>query len=490
MSAPTESLYRVAQVPEIDRRASQALGDSYALMTRAGEAAFRRLAANWPQARRLVVCCGSGNNGGDGYVVARLAKFAGRDVIVIASAPPATDDAKRARRDAEAAGVIVQAFDIALPPADLIVDALLGIGLTEAPRGVIATMIDAIGAHDVPVLALDVPSGLDADCGHAPGACVRATATVCFIVWKRGLFTGDAPTRCGTRWLESLDVEASAFDGFDDRVLRADEALIRTQLARRPRDAHKGHYGHVLVIGGDHGYAGAARLTAEAAARSGAGLVSIATREAHLVAMLAGVPEAMTRGVDDTSALAPLLDRASVIAIGPGLGTSAWSRELLERALASGRPLVVDADALNLVAQSRAKLPPGCVITPHPGEASRLLACDTTAVQRDRFAAATALARTFDCVALLKGAGTVIADAHDRLALSTSGNPGMASGGMGDVLTGIVAALLAQHLSPFDAALVGAYAHGIAADRVAAEQGERGLLARDLIGALPRVLNP
>jgi ADP-dependent NAD(P)H-hydrate dehydratase / NAD(P)H-hydrate epimerase len=260
-------------------------------------------------------------------------------------------------------------------------------------------------------------------------------------------------------------------------------------LPMRSRDAHKGCHGHVLAIGGDHGTAGAIRLCGEAALRSGAGLVSVATQPEHLFALNAARPELMAHAVADPSALAPLLARASVLAVGPGLGRGSWGRALWQAALDSRLPRVLDADGLNLLAAA-----PRCfdglaaVLTPHPGEAARLLDCDVAAVESDRFAAARALAKRYGGVLVLKGAGSLIADPDGGLAVCPWGNPGMASGGTGDLLTGIIAALLAQGCTAWQAACLGVGLHARAGD-LAARDGERGLLASDLLIPLRHLLN-
>jgi NAD(P)H-hydrate epimerase len=487
-------LFRADQVREIDRCAIDALGgDGFALMRRAAEAAYRRLRANWPEARRILVCVGPGNNGGDGLVLAAIARRDGLDAwtATVASDRVASGAARDARAMADAAGVPESGFltDGVWPDVELVVDAVYGIGLSRAPEADAARLIEAVNRSRRPVLALDVPSGLDADSGWAPGVAIRATATVCFIAWKRGLWTGEGPALAGTRWLETLDVDESHVASVGQAGVLLAPVLLARALPPRAPTAHKGHFGHVLAIGGDHGYAGAVRLAAEAAARSGAGLVSVATRAEHVAAIVAGRPELMARAVERPTDLDPLLERATVLALGPGLGTSTWSAAMWLRALERGLPAVVDADALNLLARSSRRLPPGSVITPHPGEAARLLGVDTSELARDRHAAASELARRSGAVCVLKGAGSVVADPSGAWAVCPFGNPGMASGGMGDVLTGVIAALIAQGQGAFDAAMLGVLAHALAGDR-AARRGQRGLLAGDLLAELRGVLNP
>ncbi|HRQ65379.1 MAG TPA: NAD(P)H-hydrate dehydratase [Xanthomonadaceae bacterium] len=481
-------LFDAAAVRAVDRRAIDELGiPGYELMCRAGAASLHHLRLRWPEARRILVLCGPGNNGGDGLVLARLARAEGFDVRVCCplGVPRRGDAALAAQAFAEGGGQAESGrVDVAFAGIDVVVDALFGIGPARPPPGDLALWIEALNATATPVLALDVPSGIDADSGHAPGAALRADVTVSFIALKRGLFTGAAVDCVGEILLETLDVPRQAFEGVEPYAQLLDADVLKP-LAPRTRSAHKGAFGHVLTIGGDHGYGGAVRMCGEAALRAGAGLVSVATRAEHVGALLAARPELMVR---DAENLDVLLGAASVLAVGPGLGQGAWGRVRFERALGFAGPRVFDADALNLLGEAPRALGASTIITPHPGEAARLLGCDTAEVQRDRFAALQRLVERYACVVVLKGAGTLVGDGQ-RTAVCATGNPGMASGGMGDVLTGIVAALLAQGLQPFDAASAGVWLHGVAGDR-AARGGQRGLLAGDLIAELRDLVNP
>lgn len=480
-------LYTAAEIRSVEARACAELNfDERGLMEAAGGAAFAYLRERWPRVLRVVVVCGTGNNGGDGYVVARHAHVAGLDVKVL----ELDHEHERTRSAADARQAFIEAggkhapfLAASLDICDLIVDAVFGIGLTRPPSGSFADAISAMDLASHPVLALDTPSGLDADTGHTPGAAVRAAATVCFMGLKRGLFTGRGPDLAGDIELRTLDVPAEALTGAG--ALTLSEFEVRATLAERHHDSHKGDYGSVLIVGGDRGYAGAVALAAEAALRSGAGAVRVATHAEHAHALLARLPEAMVVGVEDAADLVPWLAAASVIAVGPGLGTEKWGKGLLGACLDVGKPLVVDADALNLLAQSPRKLN-DAVLTPHPGEAARLLGIDTLTVQRDRFAAVAALRERCGEVVVLKGAGTLVCDG-DRIGVCDRGNPGMASAGMGDVLTGIIAGLRAQGLDASSAARVGVWVHAAAGDK-AAEDGQRGLIASDLFAPLRQLL--
>lgn len=486
-------LYAPDQLRELEARGIAACsGDAGALMARAGLAAWRCLLKHWPRARRIVVACGPGNNGGDGYVLARHALVSGLDVRVLRldAHAPRTPLAMQAHDAFIDAGGEVACFQDTLGDADVLVDAVFGIGLSRVPDADAGALIEAINRHQAPVLALDVPSGIDARSGDAPGAAVIAERTLQFIARHRGLRTGIALDHAGDLASATLDLPDTVFDGLNPAAFAVRADALPGFFPLRPRDSHKGRNGHVLCIGGDHGSGGAVLLAADAALRSGAGLLSVATRASHASALLARRPEAMVHAVDDATHLAPLPARASVIAIGPGLGQGEWGRQLLEAVLASEAPRVVDADALNLLASSGQRLRAQDVATPHPGEAARLLGIDTRQVQRDRFAAAQALQERLGCAVVLKGAGSIIATENAPPTVICAGNPGMAVGGMGDVLAGVVAALLAQGMAAGDAASAGALLHAAAGDAAAREDGERGLLPSDLMPWLRRLANP
>jgi len=493
---PGTLLYDAAALRVIEAAALAHTSDATTLMQRAGLAGWRTLLAHWPQARRFVVVCGPGNNGGDGYVLATQALASGRDAVVvrIESHAPRTDAAKAMCAAFEAAGGRILAFAGALPAADIVVDAVFGIGLSRAPDDATTALIEAINAAGVPVLALDAPSGLSGDRGSAEGLAVRATRTLQLLAPQIGLQTGDGPDHAGVLSLASLGVDAECFVGAHAQARRIDAHDLAHWLRPRPRNAHKGSHGRVLCIGGDHGTGGAVLLAAGAALRAGAGLVEVATQGVHVAPLLARWPEAMVRRTDNVSALAGALVAADVIALGPGLGQGSWGHalfdETLDAATAGGTPLVLDADALNLLAARPRALPAGVVLTPHPGEAARLLDTDTAAIQHDRPAAVRALAARWNAVVVLKGAGTLVCAPGGPPWLIAAGNPGMATGGMGDVLTGVIAALRAQGFAAEHAAACGALLHAVAGDTAARTSGERGLLPGDLIDVLRACANP
>jgi hydroxyethylthiazole kinase-like uncharacterized protein yjeF len=482
------ALYDAASVRRLDRWAIEEAGISgVTLMERAGLAAFEVLRARWPHARRVAVVCGSGNNGGDGYVLARHAHLAGYDIEVVQVGTPGGGDAADCRQRMLAAGVRVTEDPTGSLAGDVVVDALFGIGLNKPVDGVARAAIEAINASGAPALSLDIPSGLAADSGAVLGAAVRASATCTFIGMKQGLFTGAARDHVGVVHYVDLGVPETVFARVSPTAERVTWDDCRHLLRPRTRTAHKGDYGHVLIIGGGPGMSGAARLAAEAALRVGAGLVTVAAHPSVAPYLNQGRPEIMAHGVDTPFELTPLLARATVVAIGPGLGQTAWARALFAAVRDERRPLVVDADGLNLLAADPDR-GDNRILTPHPGEAARLLqVANTAAIAVDRFASVRELQCRYGGVVVLKGAGSLV-EGGALPAVIAEGNPGMASGGMGDVLTGVIAALRAQGLPSAAAALAGSALHAAAADR-AATAGERGLLASDLLPFIRHLVN-
>jgi len=486
------NIYSVAAVREIDRLAIEDSGiPGYTLMKRAGAAAVCTSRCRFPNAIRWQVICGAGNNGGDGFVVARLAAEDGIDVSVLALVDPAklSGDAATAYKDFVAAGGAVTPWAGLLDAkADLLVDAILGSGLERGVGGEFAAAVTAINAHPAPVHAMDIATGINGDTGAVMGSAVAADLTTTFVGLKAGLFLGSGPDFCGDIAFSGLEIDDECRESVEPAYQRMDESLLKISLPPRARESHKGDFGHVLVVGGGPGMPGAARLCAEAALRAGAGRVSLATHPDHAALICAARPELMSHGVCGADELKALIDNVDVVAFGPGLGRSDWSREMFTVVAASEQAAVWDADGLNLLAMTP-DARENRVITPHPGEAATLLAMDTAAIQADRAFAVGALSGKYGGVAVLKGAGTLVSSRSGAPFLCTAGNPGMAAAGMGDVLTGIIAALIGQGLSLPDAAMVGVELHARAGDK-AAEGGERGMLASDLITALQCVANP
>lgn len=481
------SLYMAAQVREIDARLIAAGTPGFELMQRAAHAAWRALRRRWPDEQRITVMAGRGNNAGDGYLIAALAQRAGRQVQVLAVGNPQQlqGDAAQAFAVAREAGVNVLQWTADASLQGVLVDALLGTGISGEVREPYAGAIRAMNDSPQPVLAVDLPSGLCADTGRVLGHAVSADLTVSFIGLKIGLFTGEGLDRVGELVFDDLQADRAILDQVQPSLERLCTANLPALAPRKPT-AHKGSFGQVLVIGGDLGTGGAALLSAEAALRCGAGMVTLATRPEHVTAALVRRPEIMCSGVESTYALTALTQRADVLVIGPGLGQAPWGRSLLSLAPQCRVPQVWDADALNLLAAGAVELPPNCLLTPHPGEAARLLGITVGEVQADRPAASRALASRYGCAVLLKGAGTLIAQSDGRLALCDRGHPAMASAGLGDVLAGVAGALLAQGLAPFDAACLAVWLHAVAGERLG-KQG-RGLAAADLIPAIRQLL--
>jgi ADP-dependent NAD(P)H-hydrate dehydratase / NAD(P)H-hydrate epimerase len=486
------AVYTEAQMRALDRFASVEAGiPSYTLMTRAGETALRALRSSWPAAERVLVVCGPGNNGGDGYVLARAALQQRLKVSVVSLTDPANlkGDARRAWEEFRTSGAdTIQWHRNLVEQTDVIVDALFGVGLSRAIEAEAAACIEAINESQASVLALDIPSGLDANSGRVLGHAVRADRTISFIGLKLGFYLAEGPNCTGAVMCDPLELPSTVFELVPPFALRIDEDTLARALPRRCRTTHKGQQGHVLLIAGGVGMAGAARLAGEAALRVGSGLVTVATRPENVAAIAANRPELICRAVEHAADLASLIERADVVAIGPGLGQDQWSRAMEEGVRSCNKPMVVDADALNLLAQAPRKNS-NWVLTPHPGEAGRLIGSNAGDVQADRLNAANQIVARYGGVVVLKGAGTLVVDERDPPHICDRGNPGMASPGMGDVLTGVIAGILAQGVNTKDAARAGVFVHAMAGD-MAAHRGERGLLASDLFNYLTTCVNP
>ena len=497
---PADWLYTRAEMVALEKQLMQRHKiPAIRLMRRAAEAAFKLARHKHPNARRYMVFCGSGNNGGDGWVLATLAADAGIQVVVVTLAQPKSLHAEAAQAYTFAQEHNMDCMSVQNIPsnyndADLLVDAMLGTGLSREVTGDYRLAIEWINRASIPVLSLDIPSGLGADTGQVMGAeAVRATTTISFVGQKRGVLTGLGPNYSGERHCDSL--------GLADKLHKTPMpqcALLRPcAIAPRPATAHKGKHGHVLVVGGNVGTAGAALMAGTAALRVGAGLVTVVTPERSALAFVGARPELMTHCVRNTLGLEPLLERATAIVAGPGFGQDAWAARMLDAVSRSNLPLVLDAEALRMLARTpklslRSK---HLILTPHPGEAATLLETSVQAVQDDRFAATEALRKRYHATVILKGAGTILSAGKDQFMLCDKGNAGMGSGGMGDVLSGAIGGLLTQQDIYADAQNVhlhriglAVYLHSWAADEVARVSGERGLLAMDVCERFPTLL--
>lgn len=481
-----ETLYTADECRMLDRTAIEQCGIlGITLMSRAGRVCFDTLLEQWQTPAMVHVFCGTGNNGGDGYVVAALAKKQCIPVLVyqLGDVENLRGDAKLAYENALAEGVPMQAFaaDLELDEG-VIVDALLGTGLAGSPRDDYQQAILTMNASLLPILAVDIPSGLCSDTGAVPGVATKADITATFIGLKRGMFTGEAADYTGAIVFNDLQIPPEVYEAVPSACWRGEFEWAFSHLPERAMTAHKGSVGTVLVIGGDRGLGGAGILAAQAAARGGAGLIRLATRAEHVGACLARCPEIMVNSVSGMVDLEAMQAHASVQVIGPGLGCSPWSEQLFLQAMSYPCVQVIDADGLNLLAASSIgseQASPVCVLTPHPGEAARLLGVSTAQVQADRFGAAKQLAEKYSAVVVLKGAGTIVTDG-DVILVCDVGGPGMASGGMGDVLSGVIAAMLAQGMTPLAGAVLAVMLHGMAAEH-AAQEGATGMLASDLL---------
>ena len=483
------NLYTAEQTRELDRVTIKEFEVSgTVLMERAGTVAFDILKERWPDAKTLCIVCGTGNNAGDGFVVARLAYEQGHkvEVLIVGDNNKIKGDALAAKQRLEGCGVNTQIYGNGkLPLADLVVDAVFGTGLQGAVSGDAEHAISAINQHGTPILSLDIPSGLLADTGSVEGEVVYADVTISFIGLNQGLLTAQGPDCCGELIFDDLQIPSGVAHKVTTSVKRLN--ITTPIFTKRIKESHKGLFGHVLVIGGDIGMSGAARMACEAALRTGAGLVSLATRYAHASVISSVRPEIMSYPAERESEIKFLLKKANVIAIGPGLGQSEWAATLFATAINSENPIIVDADGLNLLAIEPFQRE-NWILTPHPGEAARLLDVSVEQIQADRFSAVKQIAEKFSATVVLKGNGSLIYS-EGKTFLCDKGNPGMATGGMGDVLTGIIASLLAQGFSLADAAKVGVHLHSAAGDAAAKGAGERGLLASDLMPSIRRLIN-
>lgn len=512
-------LYTAAEVRLLDKIAIEQFDIvGFTLMQTAASIAFNTLLEKWPQTRHVQVFAGSGNNAGDGYLLASLAKEQGlsAEIITLSDPEKLKGDARLAAEWAAKQQVTMTAFadfdcehekDHAHP---VVVDALFGTGLDREVTGDYATAINFINGADRPVLAIDIPSGLSADTGATLGVAVIADATVTFIGLKRGLLTNQAGDYVGELIYHDLDVPRRVFTSESAPKPTAERIDINSTsaiLTPRATTSHKGSHGHVLVIGGDSSFGGAVIMAAEAALRSGAGLVSVITRSCHRPALLARRPEVMALGTEDANAnIDELIARATTIVIGPGLGRGDWARGLMQKALfaqiSTDKPLVLDADALHLLAEKREQgaadkgtgiKRDNWILTPHPGEAAALLNSSIGEIQGDRFAAVRQLNHIWGGACLLKGSGSLIcagSDSQQHIFLCSEGNAGMATGGMGDVLSGIVGSLVAQGNSLENSLCAGVCIHGEAADLCMQADGQRGMAATDLMPYIRQLVNP
>ena len=485
------ALYTAEQSKEIDRiLIEQTPGGGYELMQRAGYACFKRLIERWPSAHNIIIYTGTGNNGGDGYVVAYLLARAGRHVKVcqLGDVNRMKGAALKARSAYLAAnGSIISPLDTVT--ADLMVDAIFGSGLNRDLAEQACAWINRINDYNAPLLAVDIPSGLDANRGGARPVAVNADITVSFITRKQGMYTAAGRNHCGQIFYEDLqcnDAISTHSKPINPNcwLLNYQEAL--TWLPTRRADTHKKNFGHVLVMGGNYGMSGAVCLAAKAALYSGAGLVSVLTRGQHIAITTTLCPSLMVHDATHSETVKRLIYNCDIIVIGPGLGSDNWALALMSAAMDNSKDLVVDADALHLLAQEPS-VTNRWILTPHPAEAAHLLNTTTREIQSDRFSAARAIQSRYGGVCVLKGAGSIVSS-NQQTTVCEGGNPGMSSAGMGDVLSGVIASLQGQGIAQEQAALLATCAHAYAGDLAAANR-PRGLSAAAVIDYLRVAVN-
>lgn len=478
-------LYDTKSVYQMDKAAVKSDGlPGISLMQRAGERVWREISSRWPESTRITIFAGSGNNGGDAFVVAILAKQQGKQVQFILRGDLSRQSETSAHFSQiwqQGGGDIIE-WNQQEISGEIIVDGLLGIGLTRELDQDWQALIQQINQVDAIRVAIDIPSGLNANTGIAQPCAVEADLTVTFIGAKVGQYLADGPDFCGELLYDDLGV-SSRTSRSQVPALSVIDLCNVVLPAKRKRNSHKNKFGHVLIIGGDRGMSGAASLAAQAALRGGAGLVTVLVHP-ECVHDLSAIPELMVQSWDDID---KKLEQATVIVIGPGLGQSEAAKICLQKLQTWDKPIVVDASALEsgfLTALKSKQV----VITPHPGEAAKLLSTTPVAIQLDRLSACRQLVEKFTAVCVLKGSGSIIQQAGSIAEINLRGNPGMAVAGMGDVLAGMIAALLGQKLSPFDAAKTGVLIHALCAEDYAARNDESGLIASDIIQRIPSIL--
>jgi NAD(P)H-hydrate epimerase len=503
------------EMRQIDQQAIEQIGiPGIVLMENAGTAVVKTIQTRFPECKRVGVFVGKGNNGGDGLVVARRLVISGRSAQIFLVSPPDgfSGDALTNLRIAQNLNLpmtpILSEADLAtrkseIAACDLIVDAIFGTGLRGAVRGFVADVIEFLNGTDIPIVAVDLPSGLEADAGIAEGACIQADCTVAMGLPKRGLLVYPGADFAGELVIADIGFPPSVIEKQNISVNWTQPIDAARLLPPRYADSHKGTYGRVFAAAGSTGMTGAAALSSEAALRIGAGLVTLGIPKSLNPILEVKLTEVMTLPLPETpegslarEAKAQILEfvnrTASILAIGPGLSqhpeTVALVHDLIRE---NDGPMVIDADALNAIGKAKellTSLPPQTVLTPHPGEMARLTGAPAAELTKDRIGAAQRFAQQYSVTLVLKGAPTIVAGGNGEVWINSTGNPGMATAGMGDVLTGVIAGLMAQEVPGFDAAVLGVYLHGLAGDLAAGSIGMHGLMAGDVLNALPEVI--
>ena len=483
-------LYSAQTSQAIDRDAIDHHGiPGILLMKRAGWFAFQTLQAQWPQAQNIHIVCGTGNNGGDGLIIAQYAKINGLEVSVslLGQQSQFKGDAKTALQEAQDCGIHIEPFCPApLQQADVIVDAIFGTGLSKPIGGDFAQAIEQINHSGKAVLAMDIASGIDADSGAVQGTAIRADHTCTFITQKVGLYTAQGEEHCGKVHFSPLFLDPTIFQNHPYLAQNHPLKYWLNHLPERHASHHKGSAGTACLLGGNHNMMGAIQLAGLASLKSGTGLTKVVTRQSHAVAITQAVPELMCY---DESQLQPQLNVCKALGIGPGLGDDLWAKNLFAACLAAPQPKVIDADGLRLLKSINLKKDSAnWILTPHPGEAAYLLDTDTAEIQADRIKAIKALQQRYGGVVVLKGNGSLIYDGQE-LEICLAGNAGMAVGGMGDVLTGAISGFLAQGLSLWQAANLGVAVHAYAGDLLARQQGEPSITPSEVAQTIGQLLS-
>ena len=499
-------LYTANETRKIDNLAIKEKEISgYSLMQMAAEFSLDVILREFSPVEELIIFCSKGKNSGDGFLLGSYAKEFGLDVTVVMSNAAkelkgVSNKAFKEMQDSKVKTITTKSLaKLKVSDKAVIVDALIGTGLKGNLRKNIKDSILALNKLGLksPVVSLDIPSGVNPDTGGINDICVYADITATFVAQKRGCFTSTGKKVSGEVIYSDLEIPKRIFSKVASSSCIVDYEKAISEVVYREQDAHKGDFGHVLVIGGDRGMGGAGLLASKAAVHSGAGLTSLVTRPEHVTASLVSCPEVMAKGVNSGQDLEEFLTKPNVIAIGPGLGQSAWSEQMIQRVFWEAEKrdvsVIMDADALNLLAKLKlsSNLPKKLILTPHPGEAATLLNTSVGIIESDRFSAAAKIQSKFNATVILKGSGTIIchkSGGKKKWGICDSGNPGMATGGMGDVLTGVIAGLLAQGLTIKEAAEAGVDLHAKAADQSSLELGEAGLTSSDVIEELRYLL--
>lgn len=496
-------LFSAAQIRQIELDyANHSQIKTYQLMQAAGAAVYQAIKQYWPNRKNMLILAGKGNNAGDGFVLAQLAAKDGFKVTLCHLAMPEQlkGDALIAYENINFTSItLIDWQSLKLDNYDLIVDAMLGTGIQGELKALYLQVVQAVNNYQSAKLAIDIPSGVNADTGYASTNSFKADVTVTFIGHKRGLYTGNAANYRGEVKLFNLGVENYLSHAAQTHCHAHNWQSVKHWLKPRSMDAHKGNFGHCHIIGGASGMSGAVILAASAAARSGCGWVS-ASMQQNASILLSHQPEIMAKNIDATAVNQRLqqLNKVNCLILGPGMDNKAWSDEIMRQLISrqsqqqnqKNLAKVWDAGALNWLAENP-NFDEQRILTPHPGEAARLLAISVDQVNQDRFAASLAISRKYSGICVLKGSGTIISNAAGEQIVCAVGNPGMASAGMGDLLAGIIGALVAQGFNLMDASVLGVCIHGEAAERAATQDNHyRGLLASDLLDHLPALLNP